>query len=140
VAWLRETSPLPLVIKGILDPADAHRAVEHGASAIVVSNHGGRQLDGAVPSATALPAVCESVKGRCEVLLDSGIRGGTDVLRALALGASGVLLGRPALWGLASGGPDGAAQVLSLLAEELTEAMHLAGCADVASARNLRAR
>jgi 4-hydroxymandelate oxidase len=106
----------------------------------VVSNHGGRQLDGAVPSATALPAVCESVKGRCEVLLDSGIRGGTDVLRALALGASGVLLGRPALWGLASGGPDGAAQVLSLLAEELTEAMHLAGCADVASARNLRAR
>lgn len=140
VAWLREASPLPLVIKGILDPADALRAVEHGASAIVVSNHGGRQLDGAVPSATALPAVCETVKGQCEVLLDSGIRGGTDVLRALALGASGVLLGRPALWGLASGGPDGAAQVLSLLAEELTEAMHLAGCADVASARNLPAR
>jgi 4-hydroxymandelate oxidase len=140
VAWLREASPLPLVIKGILDPADAHRAVEHGASAIVVSNHGGRQLDGAVPSATALPAVCETVEGRCEVLLDSGIRGGTDVLRALSLGASGVLLGRPALWGLASGGPDGAAQVLSLLAEELTEAMHLAGCADVASARKLPAR
>ena len=139
VAWLREASPLPLVIKGILDPADARRAVEHGASAIVVSNHGGRQLDGAVPSAAALPAVCETVMGRCEVLLDSGIRGGIDVLRALALGASGVLLGRPALWGLASGGPDGAAQVLSLLAEELTEAMHLAGCPDVASARNLRA-
>jgi 4-hydroxymandelate oxidase len=138
VAWLRESTRLPLVIKGILDPADAGRAAERGANAIVVSNHGGRQLDGAVPSAAALPAVCEVVKGRCEVLLDSGIRGGTDVLRALALGASGVLLGRPALWGLASGGPDGAAQVLSLLAEELTEAMHLAGCPDVASARNLR--
>jgi 4-hydroxymandelate oxidase len=138
VAWLRESTRLPLVIKGILDPADARRAVEHGASAIVVSNHGGRQLDGAVPSAAALPAVCETVMGRCEVLLDSGIRGGIDVLRALALGANGVLLGRPALWGLASGGPDGAAQVLSLLAEELKEAMHLAGCPDVASARNLR--
>ena len=74
MAWLRESTRLPLVIKGILDPADARRAVEHGASAIVVSNHGGRQLDGAVPSAAALPAVCETVMGRCEVLLDSGIR------------------------------------------------------------------
>ena len=138
VTWLRDATRLPLVIKGILDPADARRAVEHGANAIVVSNHGGRQLDGAVPSATALPAVSDTVRGRCEVLLDSGIRGGIDVLRALALGASGVLLGRPALWGLASGGPDGAARVLSLLAEELTESMHLAGCPDVASARNLR--
>jgi 4-hydroxymandelate oxidase len=138
VAWLREATRLPLVIKGILDPADARRAVERGADAIVVSNHGGRQLDGAVPSTAALPAVCDTVQGRCEVLLDSGIRGGIDVLRALALGAGGVLLGRPALWGLASGGPDGAARVLSLLAEELTEAMYLAGCADVASARNLR--
>ena len=100
---------------------------------------GRRQLDGTVPSAAALPAVCEAVGGRCEVLLDSGIRGGTDVLKALALGASGALLGRPALWGLASGGPDGAALVLSLLAEELTDAMHLAGCADVVSARALRA-
>jgi 4-hydroxymandelate oxidase len=139
VAWLREATGLPLVLKGILDPADARRAVEHGVSAIVVSNHGGRQLDGAVPSAAALPGVCEAVQGRCEVLLDSGIRGGTDVLRALALGASGVLLGRPALWGLACGGAPGAARVLALLAEELTEAMHLAGCPDVASARALRA-
>jgi len=137
VTWLRDATRLPLVIKGILDPGDARRAVEHGADAIVVSNHGGRQLDGAVPSATALPAIRDTVRGRCEVLLDSGIRGGVDVLRALALGANGVLLGRPALWGLASG-PDGAAQVLSLLAEELTEAMHLAGCPDVASGRNLR--
>jgi len=139
VAWLREATALPLVLKGILDPADACRAVEHGASAIVVSNHGGRQLDGAVPSAAALPGVCEAVQSRCEVLLDSGIRGGTDVLRALALGASGVLLGRPALWGLACGGAPGAARVLALLAAELTETMHLAGCPDVASARALRA-
>jgi 4-hydroxymandelate oxidase len=138
VTWLRDATRLPLVIKGILDPADARRAVERGANAIVVSNHGGRQLDGAVPSATALPAICDTVRGRCEVLLDSGIRGGIDVLRALALGASGAMLGRPALWGLASDGPDGAARVLSLLAEELTESMHLAGCPDVASARNLR--
>lgn len=139
VAWLRDMTDLPLVLKGILDPADARRAVEHGASAIVVSNHGGRQLDGAIASAAALPGVCEAVKGSCEVLLDSGIRGGTDVLKALALGARGVLLGRPALWGLASGGPEGAARVLALLAEELTEAMLLAGCPDVASARGLRA-
>jgi 4-hydroxymandelate oxidase len=139
VAWLREKTRLPLVLKGILDPADARRAVEHGASAIVVSNHGGRQMDGAIASAAALPGVCEEVKGRCEVLLDSGIRGGTDVLKALALGADGVMLGRPALWGLASGGTDGAARVLALLAEELTDAMHLAGCPDLASVRALRA-
>src|SRR6266700_3382226 len=139
VTWLREMTALPLVLKGILDPSDARRAVEHGVSAIVVSNHGGRQLDGAIPSAAALPGVCEVVRGRCQVFLDSGIRGGTDVLRALALGASGALLGRPALWGLASGGAPGAARVLSLLAEELTDAMHLAGCADVKAARSLRA-
>jgi 4-hydroxymandelate oxidase len=139
VAWLRERTRLPLVLKGILHPADARRAAESGASAVVVSNHGGRQLDGAVASITALPGVCEAVDGRCEVLLDSGIRSGTDVLKALSLGASGVLLGRPALWGLASGGARGAAQVLSLLAEELTEAMTLAGCPDVAAARLLQA-
>ena len=139
VAWLRAATRLPLVLKGVLHPDDARRAVEYGANAIVVSNHGGRQLDGAVASATALPGVCEAVHGQCEVLLDSGIRGGTDVLRALSLGASGVLLGRPALWGLASGGAPGAARVLSLLAEEVTETMHLAGCPDVASARDLHA-
>jgi 4-hydroxymandelate oxidase len=139
VAWLREQTRLPLVLKGILHPEDARRAVEHGASAVVVSNHGGRQLDGAVASITALPGVCAAVEDRCEVLLDSGIRSGTDVLKALSLGAHGVLLGRPALWGLASGGARGAAQVLSLLAEELTEAMMLAGCPDVGSAPLLHA-
>ena len=138
VSWLRERTRLPLVLKGILHPTDAQRAAESGVSAVVVSNHGGRQLDGAVASITALPGVCAAVDGRCEVLLDSGIRSGTDVLRALSLGAGGVLLGRPALWGLASGGARGAAQVLSLLAEELTEAMTLAGCPDVGSARLLQ--
>jgi 4-hydroxymandelate oxidase len=137
--WMREQWNGLLYIKGVLDADDAVRAVDLGADGIVVSNHGGRQLDGAVASATALPGVCEAVHGRCEVLLDSGIRGGTDVLRALSLGASGVLLGRPALWGLASGGAPGAARVLSLLAEEVTETMHLAGCPDVASARGLHA-
>jgi 4-hydroxymandelate oxidase len=138
VAWVRERTRLPLILKGILHPEDARLAADSGAAAVVVSNHGGRQLDGAVASITALPGVCEAVDGRCEVLLDSGIRSGTDVLRALSLGARGVLLGRPALWGLASGGARGAAQVLSLLAEELTEAMTLAGCPDVGSARSLR--
>jgi 4-hydroxymandelate oxidase len=134
VAWLQEQTGLPLVLKGILDPDDARRAADLGVTALVVSNHGGRQLDGALASATALPAVREAVAGRCEVMLDSGVRGGTDVLRALALGASGVLLGRPALWGLACGGARGAAQVLALLREELVDAMTLAGCPDVASA------
>jgi 4-hydroxymandelate oxidase len=139
VTWLRERTRMPLVLKGILHPEDARRAADHGVSGLVVSNHGGRQLDGAVASVTALPAVCEAVEGRCEILLDSGIRSGTDVLKALSLGASGVLLGRPALWGLATGGARGAAQVLSLLADELTNAMALAGCPDVGSARQLRA-
>ncbi len=105
---------------------------------IVVSNHGGRQLDGAVPSIQALPPVVEAVAGRCQVLLDSGIRSGTDVLKAIALGADGVLLGRPALWGLAAGGEQGTQRVLSLLAEEFRHAMTLAGCRDLASAGRLR--
>jgi 4-hydroxymandelate oxidase len=138
VEWLRDQTSLPLVLKGILDPRDAGRAAGMGVNAIVVSNHGGRQLDGAVPSIAALGGVCEAVAGRCAVLLDSGIRSGTDVLRALALGASGVLLGRPALWGLAYGGEQGAGQVLTLLREELAEAMSLAGCPDISAVRRLR--
>ncbi len=103
--WLGERCDLPLVVKGILDPADAVRAVDAGARAIVVSNHGGRQLDGAPASATMLPEVVAAVGDRCEVLLDSGIRSGVDVLRALALGAAGVLVGRPMLWALAAPWP-----------------------------------
>jgi 4-hydroxymandelate oxidase len=138
VAWLRDQTSLPLVLKGILHADDASRAAEAGAAAIVVSNHGGRQFDGAVPSITALGWVVEAVAGRCQVLLDSGVRGGTDVLRALSLGADGVLLGRPALWALAAGGTAGAARLLELLAEELQLAMTLTGCADLAACRSLR--
>jgi 4-hydroxymandelate oxidase len=137
LAWLRERTTLPLVLKGILDPRDAVRAVELGAEAVVVSNHGGRQLAGAVPSIVALPPVLDAVGGRCEVLLDSGIRTGTDILRVLACGASAVLLGRPVLWGLAVDGAAGVGLVLDLLRTELREAMLLAGCADLDAARVL---
>lgn len=136
--WLREQTRLPLVIKGVLDPRDAEQAVRLGADALVVSNHGGRQLDGALPSITALPWVVEAVAGQCQVLMDSGVRSGTDILRALALGADGVLIGRPVLWGLSTAGAPGVAQVLSLLRTELEEALLLAGCADLAAARTLR--
>ncbi|WP_448321799.1 alpha-hydroxy acid oxidase [Streptomyces sp. CO7] len=136
--WIREQTRLPLVIKGVLDPRDAQTAVRLGADAVVVSNHGGRQFDGAPASVTALPGVADAVGGRCQVLMDSGVRSGTDILRALALGAEGVLIGRPVLWGLSVAGAAGVAQVLSLLRQELEEALLLAGCADLAAARNLR--
>ncbi|MEO6701662.1 MAG: alpha-hydroxy acid oxidase [Jatrophihabitantaceae bacterium] len=138
--WLRARTSLPLVIKGILDPRDAIRAVEVGADAVVVSNHGGRQFDGAPASISALGAVVSAVGASCQVLFDSGIRSGTDVLRALALGASGVLVGRPMLWALAVDGADGVEQALSMLATEVAEALTLAGCLDVASSRDLRTR
>jgi 4-hydroxymandelate oxidase len=135
--WLRGRTSLPMVLKGILDPRDAVRAVESGVDAVVVSNHGGRQLDGAVPSITALPAIAEQLAGRAEVYLDSGVRGGIDILRALASGADGVLVGRPMLYGLAVDGERGAGHVLSILAEEFRAALTLAGCADVRAARAL---
>ncbi|MEV1333203.1 alpha-hydroxy acid oxidase [Micromonospora costi] len=138
LAWLRERVDLPLVVKGVLDPRDAQEAVRVGADAVVVSNHGGRQLDGAPASVRMLPEVVNAVGDRCQVLLDSGIRGGTDVLRALALGAAGVLVGRPLLWALAAGGRAGAASALDLLAGELRDALALAGCPDPAAARALR--
>ncbi|GGZ62319.1 alpha-hydroxy-acid oxidizing enzyme [Streptomyces inusitatus] len=138
VAALRARTRLPLALKGVLTPQDALRAAETGVDAVVVSNHGGRQLDGAIPSADALPEVVRALDGRCEVLLDSGIRSGVDVLRALALGASGVLVGRPVLWGLAAAGESGAARVLELLAEEIEDALGLAGCDGVTAAARLR--
>jgi 4-hydroxymandelate oxidase len=137
IGWLRERTSLPVVLKGILDPQDATRAAESGADAIVVSNHGGRQLDGAIPAIRALPAIAEATNGNVEILFDSGIRSGTDVLRALALGATGVLLGRPTLWGLATDGETGTALVLSLLRDELTDALTLSGCANVTEAKRL---
>ncbi|MEU1737210.1 alpha-hydroxy acid oxidase [Streptosporangium sp. NPDC020145] len=142
IAWLRGQTRLPLLLKGVLDPEDAVRAAAEGARGVVVSNHGGRQLDQAVPAAMALPAVAEAVAGlpdsRFQVLVDSGIRSGSDILSALALGASGVLLGRPVIWGLAAGGESGCARVLSLLETELRNALGLAGCPDLRSATRLR--
>ncbi|MFI9629722.1 alpha-hydroxy acid oxidase [Streptomyces sp. NPDC052042] len=140
VAWLRSRTELPLVLKGVLHPEDAVTAAGLGADAVVVSNHGGRQLDGAVTTADALPRVCAAVAGRCEVLVDSGIRSGTDVLKALALGADAVLVGCPVLWGLAAGGEPGVTGVLGILRDELVDAMALSGCADLAVVRALELR
>ncbi|HEU5438998.1 MAG TPA: alpha-hydroxy acid oxidase [Ktedonobacterales bacterium] len=130
--WLRSLTAMPLVVKGVLLPDDALRALDHGAAAIVVSNHGGRQLDGVPASIEALPAIIETVAGRCQVYLDGGVRRGTDVLKALALGARAVLVGRPALWGLAVDGAAGVRHVLELLRNELEEAMVLAGVGSIA--------
>ncbi len=127
LAWLRQQAPLPLTIKGIVTQHDAVLAVDHGADAIVVSNHGGRQLDGAIASLDALPEVVAAAAGRVPVLVDGGVRSGTDVFKALALGAHAVLVGRPVLWGLAQDGATGAGAVLRLLRDELSEAMALAG-------------
>lgn len=129
--WLQSLSPLPLVLKGILRGDDAVRAIEYGAKAIVVSNHGGRQLDGAIASLNALVEVVKAVDGRAEILIDGGIRRGTDILKALALGAKAVLVGRPILWGLAVAGEAGVARVISLLRDELDVAMALSGCASL---------
>jgi 4-hydroxymandelate oxidase len=131
LAWLVSSTRLPVVVKGILAPEDARLAVEHGARAIQVSNHGGRQLDSAVGALDALPRVAEAVAGKAEVLLDGGVRRGTDVLKALALGARAVLIGRPVLYGLATAGEAGVARVFELLRQELIVDMILCGLADV---------
>jgi 4-hydroxymandelate oxidase len=127
LAWLREVTALPIALKGIVTAEDAALAVSHGIDAIVVSNHGGRQLDGAIASLDALPEVVAAVAGRIPVLVDGGVRSGTDAFKAIALGAAAVLVGRPVLWGLAHGGAAGVGSVLALLREELDEAMTLAG-------------
>jgi len=131
IGWLRSITRLPLLVKGILTAEDARRALEQGVAAVIVSNHGGRQLDTVVSGCEALPAVVDAVAGRGEVLVDGGIRRGTHVLKALALGARAVLIGRPYLWGLAVDGEDGVRRVLELLRDELALAMALAGCASV---------
>ena len=131
VDWLRSISPLPVVVKGILDPRDAVHAIEHGASAVIVSNHGGRQLDSVPAPITMLSRVVDAVDGRAEVLIDGGVRRGTDVLKALAFGARAVLVGRPVLWGLTLDGADGVRAVLQHLKNEVDLAMALSGCATV---------
>ena len=128
LARLAALADLPLVVKGVLTAEDARLACEHGAAAIVVSNHGGRQLDGVAATIDALPEVVEAVDGRLEVLVDGGIRRGIDVVKALALGAHAVLAGRAPLWGLAVGGEAGAAHVLELLRAEIELALQLTGC------------
>lgn len=133
VAWLRAQTRLPVILKGILSPADARRAIEEGADGIVISNHGGRALDTAPAAIEALPRVAGAVAGRIPLLMDGGIRRGTDVVKALALGASAVLIGRPAIHGLAVGGALGVAHVLKILRTELEIAMALTGCADLAA-------
>jgi lactate 2-monooxygenase len=130
--FLRERTRLPIVLKGILHSDDARRAVEAGMDGIVVSNHGGRQVDGAISTVAALPAVVEAVADRIPVLLDSGVRGGADVVKALALGARAVLIGRPYAYGLAIAGEPGVRDVLRNLAADVDLTMGLAGCRSVA--------
>jgi 4-hydroxymandelate oxidase len=133
LAWLRSITKLPVLVKGIVRGDDAALAVDHGAAGVVVSNHGGRQLDGSVATADVLAEVVQATAGRAEVLVDGGVRRGTDVLKALALGARAVLLGRPVLYGLAAGGEGGVSRVLSLLASELEVALALSGAPTIAS-------
>jgi isopentenyl diphosphate isomerase/L-lactate dehydrogenase-like FMN-dependent dehydrogenase len=126
--WIASESGMPVLLKGILTREDATLAIEHGAAAIIVSNHGGRQLDGVAASLDALPEVVEAVAGRCEVYVDGGIRRGTDVLKALALGARATLVGRAVASGLAVGGEAGVLDVLTMLHDELELGLALLGC------------
>jgi len=131
--WIRDLWKGPLIIKGVLDPEDAKAAADIGADGVVVSNHGGRQLDGVLSSARALPAIADAVGDRLTVLADSGVRSGLDVVRMLALGAKGVLLGRAAVYALAARGEAGVTQLLDLIEKEMRVAMALTGVRDVAS-------
>jgi L-lactate dehydrogenase (cytochrome) len=133
IAWVRQRWPGPLVLKGILDPDDASEAVARGVDGIVVSNHGGRQLDGAMSTARALPAIAEAVSGKIRILADGGVRSGLDVVRMLALGADFVLLGRAWVYALAGGGGAGVAHALRLVEDELRVAMALTGVTCVAN-------
>lgn len=132
LAFLRERTRLPVLLKGVLHPDDARLALEHGADGVIVSNHGGRQVDGAIAALDALPGVVEAVDGRVPVLFDSGIRGGADVFKALALGATAVCLGRPYVYGLALAGEKGVAEVVENVLAEFDLTMGLAGCRSVA--------
>ena len=127
VEWLRKIWKGPLILKGIMHPDEACRAIDHGVDGVIVSNHGGRQLDGAAAAIEALPAIATIVKGRIPVLLDGGIRRGSDVIKALCLGASCCLIARPQLWGLAVAGEEGVAHVLDIFRREIDRGMALMG-------------
>jgi isopentenyl diphosphate isomerase/L-lactate dehydrogenase-like FMN-dependent dehydrogenase len=131
IGWLRSITSLPLLVKGILTAEDARLAVEHGVAGVVVSNHGGRQLDSVPAALDALPEVVDAVAGRAEVFMDGGVRRGTDVVKAIALGAKAAMIGRPYLWGLAADGEAGVRRVLDLLRIETERAMGLCGCRNV---------
>jgi isopentenyl diphosphate isomerase/L-lactate dehydrogenase-like FMN-dependent dehydrogenase len=133
VDWLAAHTPLPLVVKGIMTAEDARLCAEHGVRGIIVSNHGARQLDTTFASVEVLPEVVDAVQGQCEVYLDGGIRRGTDVLKALALGARAVLIGRPLFWGLAVDGEAGVCTILQMLRDELEMAMGMCGRPTIAS-------
>ena len=133
VARIREQWKGPLAIKGILHPADAVKAIDLGAEAIIVSNHGGRQLDHSPPAVAALPEIAKAVNGRAEIILDGGVRRGTDVLKALALGATSAGSGRSFLWGLSAGGEAGVERAIAIFRQEMDNAMALLGTPDVPS-------
>jgi 4-hydroxymandelate oxidase len=137
LSWLRQHTTLPIVVKGICHPEDALLALEHGANGIWVSNHGGRQLDTAPATISVLPRVADAVAGRAQIVLDGGVRRGTDVVKALALGANAVAIGRPLLWSLAIGGADGVAQTLELLRAEIDSALALCGYNNLELPRDL---
>ncbi len=131
IGWLRERFGGPIVLKGIVSAEDTRRALDHGVAGVVVSNHGGRMLDGAPATLRALPEVVKAADGKLEVLLDSGVRRGSDVIKALALGAKAVLIGRAALYGLASGGEAGVSRALAMLRSDMDRAMTFMGCTSV---------
>ena len=132
--FLRQHTKLPVLLKGVLHPDDAKKAAELGMDGLIVSNHGGRQIDGEIASLDALPAVAEAVNGKIPVLFDSGVRGGADVFKALALGATAVCLGRPYVYGLAVAGQRGVEEVIGNVLAEFDLTLGLAGCANVAEA------
>jgi 4-hydroxymandelate oxidase len=134
IAWLQSITRLPVLLKGVLHPDDARQAAALGVAGLIVSNHGGRTLDTVPATAAVLPRIVQAVAGELPVLVDGGIRRGTDVLKAMALGASAVLVGRPYIYGLANAGALGVAHVLRLLRDELEIAMALCGCATLAQA------
>ena len=131
--WLRSVTNLPILLKGVLRPADAQQAIALGLDGIIVSNHGGRRLDGVPSSIEQLPKIADVMDGKAELLLDSGVRRGTDVLKAIALGAKAVLIGRPSAWALAAEGELGVSKVLSFFREELILAMQTSGCPSLAA-------